>query len=88
MDHGRAHSAAASKRRKTIKCTCNECAKYTGGWCRYKGVVDPAAVKADRRSRLCKPVPKSAETMTDFGQIAPNDAVQSMRYGRQYKRSR
>ena len=71
-----------------MRTTCSECAKFRCGWCRYKGVDDPAAIRPDRRSRLCRPVPKSAETMTDFGQIAPNDAVQSMRYGRQYKRSR
>ena len=71
-----------------MRTTCSECAKFRCGWGRYKGVDDPAAIRPDRRSRLCRPVPKSAETMTDFGQIAPNDAVQSMRYGRQYKRSR
>lgn len=41
-----------------MKCTCSECAKYAGGWCRYKGVVDPAAVKADRRTGFAGRFPK------------------------------
>lgn len=71
-----------------MKCTCNECAKYTGGWCRYKGVTDTAAVKADRRSRLCKPVSRTAEEVPDFGQIAPEYAVRPLSYGRNYKREK
>ena len=65
-----------------MKCTCNECAKYTGGWCRYKGVVDPAAVKADRRSRLCKPVPKIDQAKVDFGEIDMNGSRSMMVFGK------
>lgn len=36
---------------------CEECPKYRDGWCLYKGVMDPAAIRADRRSRWCHPVP-------------------------------
>lgn len=71
-----------------MKCTCNECAKYTGGWCRYKGVTDPAAVKADRRSRLCRPVPRQDSAIVDFGQIDPGGAMRHMTYGRTERRVR
>lgn len=71
-----------------MKCTCSECAKYAGGWCRYKGVTDPAAVKADRRSRLCKPVPRQDSAIVDFGQIDPCGAMRHMTYGRSDRRVR
>lgn len=37
---------------------CSECLKYRDGWCRYKGVIDPAAVRPDRNARTCRPAPR------------------------------
>lgn len=36
---------------------CSECVKYRDGWCRYKGIIDPASIKPDRNARTCRPVP-------------------------------
>lgn len=71
-----------------MRITCSECAKYRGGWCRYKGVDDPAAVKADRRSRLCKPVSRQSQDVVGFGQIDPGGAMRRMTYGRTERRVR
>ncbi|MCI6674780.1 MAG: hypothetical protein MR519_10610 [Spirochaetaceae bacterium] len=71
-----------------MRTTCSECAKFRCGWCRYKGVIDTAAVKADRRSRLCKPVPRQDSAIVDFGQIDPCGAMRHMTYGRSDRRVR
>jgi len=70
-----------------MRITCSECAKYKGGWCRYKGVDDPDAVKADRRSRLCKPVSLAPPIRTDYGEIDAG-AMRRVSFNKQFHRGR
>lgn len=50
---------------------CCECLKYRDGWCRYKGVIDPAAVRPDRNARTCRPAPrhKNGTERPDYGAL-------------------
>ena len=66
---------------------CSNCLKYRDGWCRYKGIIDPAAIKPDRRSRLCKPVPKKERKGIDYGSIATGE-LQALVFGRKYDKKK
>ena len=54
---------------------CSNCLKYRDGWCRFRGVNNPAAIRPDRRSRLCRPVSRKGIYGIDYGSVRPADEM-------------